>query len=126
MMIDPLHQFEIKNFFDLSIGGIALPFTNSALFMVLAVIVSVGLFHFSTRQRLIIPSRFQMGMESLYGFIQTLIQENIGPEGKKYFGLILSVFLFVLMGNLLGMIPYAFTFTSHIIVTFTLAMVVFL
>lgn len=125
-MIDPLHQFQIKNLFNLSFFGIEIPFTNSSLFMVLTVILSVSLFHFSTRSRLIIPSRFQMFTESIYNFVQNLIKENIGSDGKKYFNLVFSVFLFVLFGNLLGMIPYAFTFTSHIIVTFALSMIVFL
>ena len=125
-MIDPLHQFEINKIFNLHILGIPVHFTNSSLFMILSVVCSVFLFIYGTRQKLMIPNRIQMLVESLYGFIRGLIQDNIGPEGKDYFSLVLSVFLFVLFGNLLGMIPYGFTITSHIIVTFTLAFMVFL
>ncbi len=125
-MIDPLHQFEIQKIFDLKIFNIDIPFTNSSLFMSLTVFCSAILFIMGTHKKLMIPSRMQMLVESLYGFIRELIQDNIGPEGMKYFSLVLSVFLFVLFGNLLGMIPYGFTITSHIIVTFCLAFMVFL
>ena len=125
-MIDPLHQFEIKKLLDLKLFGMNVSFTNSSLFMVFAVIAASFLFIYGTRKKLMIPNRLQMVVESLYGFIRTLIQDNVGQEGMKYFPLVLSVFLFVLFGNLLGMIPYGFTFTSHIIVTFTLAFLVFL
>jgi F-type H+-transporting ATPase subunit a len=124
-MIDPLHQFEIKKFFDFNLIGLKIPFTNSALFMVLAVVSIFVMFMFGMRGRLMVPNRLQMAVESLYNFVKTLVQDNIGPEGMPYISLILSVFLFVLFGNVLGMIPYAFTFTSHIIVTFTLALFVF-
>ncbi|OJV47674.1 MAG: F0F1 ATP synthase subunit A [Alphaproteobacteria bacterium 43-37] len=123
--MDPLHQFEIKKFFDFNLIGLKIPFTNSALFMVLAVVSIFTLFMFGIRNRLMIPSRLQMAIESLYNFVKTLVQDNIGPEGMPYISLVLSVFLFVLFGNILGMVPYAFTFTSHIIVTFTLALFVF-
>ena len=125
-MIDPLHQFEIKQLLALKFLGLNISFTNSSLFMVLAVLAASFLFIYGTRKKLMIPSRIQMVVESLYGFIRSLIQDNVGQEGMKYFPLVLSVFLFVLFGNLLGMIPYGFTFTSHIIVTFTLAFLVFL
>ena len=125
-MVDPLHQFIIKKIFDLKIFGVNIPFTNSSFFMILSTALPIFFFLFFTKKSLLIPTRLQAIAESAYQFISDLVESNIGAEGKHYISLLLSVFIFVLFGNLLGMIPYAFTFTSHIIVTFTLAMVVFL
>ena len=125
-MADPLHQFEIKKILDFQLFGWDLPFTNSSLSMMIAVVVALGLFMIGARQRQVIPGRLQAMAESLYECIYNMVIDNIGPEGKPYFPLVFSVFLFVLLGNILGMIPYAFTFTSHIIVTFSLASLVFL
>lgn len=113
-MASPLEQFEIKTIIPLKIGPVDVSFTNSSLFMVLAVAVSTLLLAWCLRKRTIVPSVSQSISESLYSFIYNLIKENIGPEGLKYFPFIFSIFLFVLFGNLLGILPYSFTFTSHL------------
>ncbi len=123
-MVDPLHQFEIHKIFPLTLGGWDISFTNSSLFMVLATFFVIFLFLFSTQSKSLIPSRLQIISESLYAFIGDMVKENIGPEGQRYIPYILSLFLFILGGNFLGMIPYGFTFTSHIIVTFSMALIV--
>jgi len=110
----------------LHLGEIDLSFTNSSAFMVLAVIVSVGFLIIGTRHAAMVPGRWQSMTELSYEFIGGLIRETIGPGGRKYFPILFTLFMFVLIGNLLGMIPFSFTFTSHIIVTFAMALVVFL
>ena len=109
-----MEQFTIKPLIPIQVGGIDISFTNSALFMVLAVVVSTLLFAFCLRKRTIIPSVAQSVPESIYGFIANLLRENVGVEGLKYFSFIFTLFLFVAFGNLLGLFPYAFTFTSHL------------
>lgn len=123
-MVDPLHQFKIYPLIHLELGGWDISFTNSSLFMVLATLTIITFFYFSVNPRAIIPNRLQMMSELLYTFISDMIRENTGKAGLPYFPYIFSLFLFVLMGNILGMIPYSFTFTSHIIVTFALAVIV--
>ena len=80
----------------------------------------------TVKKRSLVPSRLQVISESLYGFIANLLQDTVGNDGKKYFPIVFTIFMFVLIGNMLGMVPYSFTFTSHIIVTFTLAAFVFI
>lgn len=109
-----MEQFTIKPLIPIQVGGIDISFTNSALFMVLAVVVSTLLFAVCLRKRTIIPSVAQSVPESIYGFIANLLRENVGVEGLKYFSFIFTLFLFVAFGNLLGLFPYAFTFTSHL------------
>lgn len=125
----PLHQFQVESISHeplFNIGGYDISFTNSSLFMVLS-LVSVTLFLLlGMRKKSLIPGRWQALSEMSYQFIANLIGENIGPEGKKFFPLIFSLFMFILFANLLGMLPFSFTVTSHIAVTFALAMVVFL
>lgn len=113
-MSNPMAQFEIKPIIPIEIGGVNLSFTNSSLFMVLAVVVSTLLLSICLRKRTIVPSISQSIPEGLYEFISGLIKENVGPEGLKYFSFIFTVFTFVAFGNLLGLLPYAFTFTSHL------------
>jgi len=124
-MQSPLHQFLIKEIVPIHIGGINLSFTNSALFMVLSTATILLFFNLGIQKRQMIPNRFQSMVELSYDFISSLVEDNVGSEGKKYFPLVLSIFLFVLFGNLFGMLPYAFTYTSHIIVTFSLAAFIF-
>ncbi len=109
-----MEQFVIKPIIPIKIGDIDISFTNSALFMVLAVVVSTLLLGFCIRKRTIIPSVAQSVPETIYEFINSLIKENVGTEGLKYFPFIFTVFLFVAFGNMLGLLPYAFTFTSHL------------
>lgn len=123
-MIDPLHQFEIHRLIPLSLFGFDISFTNSALIMLLSTIAISAYLWFSVNPRSLIPSRFQVISESLYQFAATMVRENIGTEGQIFFPFVFSLFLFVLMGNMAGLIPYSFTFTSHIIVTFSMALMV--
>jgi F-type H+-transporting ATPase subunit a len=125
-MVDPLHQFRIIPLIHLELAGWDISFTNSALFMVLATFLIITFFYFSVNPRALVPNRLQVISESIFVFISDMIRENAGKAGLPYFPYIFSLFLFILTGNLLGMIPYSFTFTSHIIVTFSLAVLVIL
>lgn len=127
-MSGPLKQFEIKPLIEepLELGGYAIYFTNSSLFMILAVTVAALVFLWGIRSQSTRPGRAQALVESAYTFIANLLEENAGRSARPYLPFVFTVFLFILFGNLLGLIPYGFTFTSHIIVTFTLAMIVFL
>lgn len=113
-MANPMEQFEIKPLVPFEINGVNVAFTNSALFMTLAVFSVVLLMGYCLRKRTIIPSVSQSVPEVLYEFIAGLIKENVGAEGMKYFAFIFSLFTFVAFGNVLGLFPYAFTFTSHL------------
>jgi F-type H+-transporting ATPase subunit a len=123
-MIDPLHQFIIRPLVPLSLFGWDISFTNSSLFMVLATLGIIGFLSITVKPHALVPGRFQAMSESIHEFISGMIQENAGSGALVYAPYIFSLFLFILMGNLLGMIPYAFTFTSHLIVTFALAVIV--
>jgi len=117
-----MEQFAVKPIIPIKVAGIDISFTNSSLFMLLAVVVSTLVFAVCLRRRAVVPSMAQAIPESLYDFISSLIKSNIGPEGMKYFGLIFSIFLFVALGNVLGLFPYSFTYTSHIAAVGTLSL----
>ena len=125
-MADPIHQFEIKELIPLELFEINISFTNSSLFMSLAIISIILLLLISIKNQSLIPSRLQSISEIFYEFIANMISDNIGEKGHKFFPLIFTLFAFILFGNMLGMLPYGFTFTSHIIVTFVLAICIFL
>ncbi len=127
-MADPLKQFEITPLqgMEMSMMGYDISFTNSALFMGLAVLVSTLIMTVAMGRGALIPGRLQNISEMFYEFIAGMVNDSVGSEGRKYFPFVFSVFMFVLLGNMLGMIPGSFTFTSHIIVTFALAMLVFI
>ena len=125
-MASPLQQFEIKPIAPIEVGGVDISFTNSSLFMVI-VITAVTLFLvLGMRKRAMVPGRWQSMAELSYEFIAGLIRENVGHEGRAYFPFVFTLFMFILFANIIGLIPYSFTVTSHIIVTFALAAVVFL
>lgn len=121
----PLEQFEIKELIPINVVGTDISFTNSALMMVVTVALICLVMLAGTRQRAMIPGRWQMIAEMCYQFVANLIRDTVGSEGRKYFPFIFTLFMFILFGNMLGMLPYSFTFTSHIAVTFAMAMVVF-
>lgn len=122
----PLHQFIVSPLYELpEFYGINTSITNSALFMLLAVFVTTVLFVVAMRKRATIPGRAQSMAEITYQFVQGILEENVGHESKKYFPFIFTLFLFILALNLLGMLPYSFAPTSHIIVTFGLGATVF-
>lgn len=121
----PLAQFEIHPLVPIKLGGIDISFTNSALWMV-AVVAAITLFMvLGLRQRAIVPGRWQSAVEMSYDFVANLLKDNVGSEGRRYFPFIFSLFMFILFGNIMGLLPGAFTITSHIIVTFAMAAVVF-
>jgi F-type H+-transporting ATPase subunit a len=122
----PLHQFEITPIVPLEIGGVDVSFTNSALWMVIAVIVTTVLLTVGMRGRAMVPGRLQSVAEMSYEFIANMVRDNAGSEGRPYFPFLFTLFFFILFCNLLGMVPYSFTPTSHIIVTFAMALVVFI
>ena len=123
---NPLEQFEIHRLIPIKIGGLDISFTNSALFMAIAVVLATTMLTMSVRGRSKVPGRMQSLAELSYEFIGNMIRENVGGEGRRYFPFVFTLFMFILFGNLLGMIPFSFTYTSHIIVTFALAAVVFI
>ncbi len=124
-MQSPLEQFVIKPIFPLHLGQYDISFTQSSLWMVVAVVLTTLLMTLSVRGRALVPGRWQNIAEMLYEVVFGLTREYLHEEGRKYFPFVFSLFMIVLMGNLLGLIPYSFTYTSHIIVTGALALFVF-
>ncbi len=123
----PLEQFKITHVGgDLYIGGHDVSFNNSALWMFIAVAAITLFMLIGIRKQAVVPGRWQALVEFLYDFIANMLKENVGNEGRKYFPWVFSIFMFVLFCNLFGMLPGSFTVTSHIIVTFALAMMVFI
>ena len=122
----PLDQFEINPLVNFEVGGFNLAFTNSSVSMVITVLFITLFLTLTVNPRSIVPSRMQLISELCYNFIAQLLNDTVGDQGKRYFPFVFSLFMFVLIGNMVGMIPYQFTFTSHIIVTFALATVVFI
>jgi F-type H+-transporting ATPase subunit a len=122
----PTHQFLIHKIVPIEIGGIDFSFTNASLFMVAAAVISAGFLYFATSSRGVIPTRSQSVAEMSYEFIASMLKEGAGTQGMKFFPMVFCLFMFVLTANLLGMVPYFYTVTSQIIVTFALALFVIL
>lgn len=125
-VVDPIHQFQIHELIPLHFGSFNLSFTNSALFMVIVVALATWFLMSATAGRALVPGRAQSIAEMSYEFVAGTLRDAAGHHGMQFFPLVFSLFTFVLTANLLGMFPYFFTVTSHIIVTFTLAMLVIL
>ena len=121
----PLEQFEIVRLVDVSIGGVDASFTNSSLMMVFVLALATVWFSVGMSRRAMVPGRWQSVVELTYEFIADMLRENVGSEGRRYFPFVFTLFVFILLCNLLGLLPYGFTVTSHIVVTFALAAVVF-
>jgi F-type H+-transporting ATPase subunit a len=122
----PLEQFVIKRFAPMDVGGIDASFTNSALWMVIAALLVALLMTAAMRNRALVPGRWQSIAEISYEFIANMVRDNAGDAGRRYFPFVFTLFMFILACNLLGMVPYSFTPTSHIVVTFALAAIVFI
>jgi len=120
-----MEQFAIKRLIPIHLGPIDISFTNSALWMLIAVACATLLMLNMGRARELIPGRWQVLAESLYDFVAGMVRENVGDGGRPYFPFIFSLFLFVMFANVLGMVPLSFTVTSHIVVTFALALFIF-
>lgn len=113
-MSGPIEQFEIKPVVSLpKVDGIDLSFTNSSLFMALGVVVCSAFFIIAMRKRNLIPTKLQSVAEIVYELITGMVNEMVGPAGRKYVPFIFTLFMFVVLGNLLGLLPYSFTYTSH-------------
>ncbi len=128
--VDPMHQFTIEPYFGFEVAGYDLSFTNSALWMLLTAVL-LWVFMLGGMKRKLVPGRWQMAVETFTGFIDDMLEANIGKAGRKYVPYIFSLFMFILFGNLLGLLPlgvvglHAFTFTSHFTVTGVLAIMSF-
>lgn len=125
-MASPLHQFEISTILPIQVGSINASFTNASFFMLAAVAVITVFLVQAMKPRSVVPGRLQSVAELAYEFVANMVRTNVGREGRPYFPFIFSLFYFILMGNMLGMMPYGYTFTSHLAVTLGLAVVVFL
>jgi F-type H+-transporting ATPase subunit a len=123
--LSPLEQFKIHSIVPIHVGKYDLSFTNSSAMMVAALVLITAFLLIGARRATLVPSRWQSMTELSYEFVANLLGDTIGKEGMKYFPIVFTLFMFVLFGNLLGMVPFTFAFTSHIIVTFALAFSVF-
>jgi F-type H+-transporting ATPase subunit a len=125
-MQDPIHQFHVTDLFAiLRFGNVQIAFTNSAVFMLIAVVAITLLLVGATASRALVPGRLQSVAELFYEFIANTIRDTTGEEGMKFFPLVFSIFMFILFVNLMGLIPYGFAVTSHIVITAALALLVF-
>jgi F-type H+-transporting ATPase subunit a len=124
--IKPLHQFEIHPLIPIHIGGVDVSYTNSALLMTIVVVLVTALLVLGTRRRALVPGRWQSLAEMSYEFVADMVETNAGHGSREFFPFVFTLFMFILFANFLGMIPYSYTVTSQIVVTFALAAVVFI
>ena len=124
MANDPIHQFQIARLIPIEVGGVDLSFTNSAAFMVATAVATGAFLYLTTSSRGLVPGRLQSISEMSYEFVASMLRDSAGSKGMKFFPLVFSLFMFVLVANLFGMFPYFYTITSQIIVTFALALLV--
>ena len=124
--IRPLEQFKIERLIPIHIGGVDVSYTNSALLMTIAVVLITALMVLGTRKRALVPGRWQSVAEMSYEFVADMVETNAGHGGQQFFPFVFSLFMFILFANFLGLVPYSYTVTSQIIVTFALAIVVFI
>jgi len=123
---DPIHQFNIYHLVPINVGGLDLSFTNASLFMVLTAIIGGGFLYLTTAKRDLVPSRMQSMSEMFYEFTASMLRDSAGSGGMQFFPFVFTLFCFLLVGNLIGIVPYFFTITAQIIVTFALAILVIL
>jgi len=123
---NPLEQFAIERYAELSVGGADAAFTNASLFMLLILGITLFFFWLGSRNPQLVPGRWQAALEGMAGFAVDIVDENIGPKGRPWVPFIFSLFIFILVANVVGLFPYSFTVTSHIVVTFAFAALVFL
>jgi F-type H+-transporting ATPase subunit a len=127
MASNPMHQFEVYRIGpEINLGELNLSFTNASLFMTVSAITILFLLFFGTKKKSIVPSKLQLVTEMSYMFVAKMINDTAGSNARSYFPFIFTLFMFVLFCNMIGMLPYSFTVTSHIIVTFFLAAIVFI
>ena len=121
----PVEQFTIKPIIEITYRGMDFSFTNSSLFMVASMVLSGWFLTTAMKRREMVPGRLQGAAEMMYEFVANIVQSNVGDEGRAYFPFILTLFMFLLFGNLLGLVPYSYTFTSQLVVTFAIAAFIF-
>ena len=127
MSTNPMHQFNVYRIGpEISLGNVDISFTNASLFMIISALTIISVFFVGTRRKAIIPTKIQLLTELSYTLVSKMISDTAGLKAKPYFPFVFSLFMFVLFCNMLGMLPYSFTVTSHIIVTFALAAIIFL
>ncbi len=127
MATNPMHQFNVRKIGpEINLGGVDLSFTNSSLFMLISAAAICIFLFLGTKEKKIIPSKIQLLAEISYNFVAKMISDTAGTKAKPYFPFIFSLFMFVLLCNMVGMLPYSFTVTSHIIVTLVMALFIFL
>src|SRR5580693_3837223 len=127
MTVDPIHQFKINNLVPLfTIHGHEIAFTNSALFMLIIVLLASALLIGGTASGALVPGRLQSVAEMTYEFVANTVRSSAGNEGMKFFPFVFTLFMFVLFANMIGLIPFSFTVTSQLIITVALALTVFL
>ena len=127
MAANPMQQFNVNKIGpEIKLGGIDLSFTNSSLFMVLSLIIISIFLYFGTKEKKIVPNKIQLIAEMFYNFIAKMISDTAGSKARPYFPFIFSLFMFVLVCNMIGMLPYSFTVTSHIIITLIMALFIFI
>ena len=126
MASNPMHQFSVYKIGpEIKINGVDLSFTNASLFMLISATLILLFLLFGTKEKKIIPNKVQLISEILYSFVSKMISDTAGKKAKPYFPFIFSLFIFILFCNMVGMLPYSFTVTSHIIVTLAFALFVF-
>lgn len=125
-MASPLEQFEIHTLAPINLGGVNASFTNSSLYMAVAVLAVTAFLVLGMRKAALVPGRWQSMAEILYEFVAGMIRDNAGHDARRFFPFVFTLFMFILFANLIGLIPGAFAVTSHIVVTFALAAVVFI
>ena len=123
--IQPLEQFKIHPIIPIHIGGLDVSYTNSALLMTIAVVLITALMVLGTRKRALVPGRWQSVAEMSYEFVADMIETNAGHGGQEFFPFVFTLFMFILFANFLALVPYSYAVTSQIIITFALAIVVF-
>ena len=127
MATNPMQQFEVHKIGpSLSINGIDISFTNSSLFMMISTILIITFFILGTKKASIVPGKIQILNELVFNFISKMINETVGSDAKPYFPFILTLFIFILTMNMIGLLPYSFTVTSQVIITFFFAIVIFI
>ena len=126
MSTNPMHQFNVYRIGpEIKLGNVDISFTNASLFMIISALTIISVLFVGTRRKAIIPTKIQLLTELSYTLVSKMISDTAGSKAKPYFPFVFSLFMFVLFCNMLGMLPYSFTVTSHIIVTFALAAVIF-
>ena len=127
MATNPMHQFNVHRIGpEIKIGNFDISFTNASLFMIISSLAIVILFSLATKKKSVVPDKIQLIAEMSYSFVAKMINDTAGSSAKPFFPFIFTLFMFVLFCNMVGMLPYSFTVTSHIIVTFVLAATIFI